>query len=186
MKKIILTLLGATITSTSVFAMEKDTDKYPYKKLLITSQFHHAPSDLELYEAGKIDMVKGRGSKQDFLYTNETQYLTKCILFEILDRRRDATFFSSNGKVLQVSEATVPEEEFPYSVMTCNPLSEKNSQIEGWYFKGKSLLGDPIYFEITEVSGSQTKKMKWEEYWAECNDDSDNNMIVENLKKRRF
>lgn len=158
MKKIILAaLLGTIVTSTSVFAMEEDPDKYPYKKLLITSQSHHTPSELELYEAGKIDMIKGQSSKQDFLYTNETQYLSKTILFEILNRQRNATFFS-NGKWLQVSEATVAEEEFPYLVMACRPLSEKNSHREGWYFKGRSLFGEPIYFEITEASTSKIKK----------------------------
>lgn len=207
MKKVIFAALFATsLASTSVFAME-DCGEYPYKKPVIIDNTSHAPSTLELYETGKIDTQKGlhcsRGIWQpelEFLDTDKAEWLTRDILFAIMDERKDSTF-CRNGKSLQITNANcfLRDDLLPfYSYLRCKPLSKKHPSMVGWYFAGIKSDGGSIYFEIKVVNDkvinevkevneikavkrSKTKKISWDD----CNNpDFDRDLGIDIFKRK--
>ena len=168
MKKIILAvLLGATLSSTSVFGMEEWGNEYPYRKPLIMIPTTHAPSMLELYESGKIDTKKGLRNPDDiwkphleFLDTDKAEWLNADILFAILDKRENHTFFR-NGKCFQLKNINPSlKDDLPayhHSYLCFEPLSKRDFERKGWFFEEMKFDGSPIYFEIQEVKNSNTK-----------------------------
>jgi hypothetical protein len=188
-KKIILAfLLTTTLSNTAAMEITEQNGGCLSKKP-ISDNTLRTLSMLELYEAGKIDTQKGlglRGTWQpelEFLDTNKAEWMTRDILFAILDERKDFTFYR-NGKYLQITNANCSfRSDFPtfYSHLYCEPLSKKDSAMIGWYFEGMKYDNNPIYFEIKVVKGSKTKKIDWDD----CSSpDFDHDLGIDNLKRK--